>query len=259
MAAVLLSMAAFFVVPELFGFKLTSEHFQWIAIIWLTGSSNLLWSRQPTTWKKKFLDKLIWAKPIEPAHQRPTIEVRNPPYGYDPAFFELTKDYVDVTNGSLSYESKWRLQEMEDTLLRIGHWDGPHHGRRYKIFHAQQEAGVVEFYGLGLSERRHLIDVHLDWVRFFSADSVRNFLRTVASQLCSATHDDWAATMKQIDTAMFDVAWNAMQFSPIHNLPSSLNHDPGELDVSFSGDYTVSVNRRKNARRAHRRSADHSQ
>ena len=77
-APILLSTTAVFVVPELFGFKLTSEHFLWIAIIGLWMSSNLLWSRQPTTWKKKFLDKLIWAEPIEPAHQRPTIEARNP-------------------------------------------------------------------------------------------------------------------------------------------------------------------------------------
>jgi hypothetical protein len=40
-----------------------------------------------------------------------------------------------------------------------------------------------------------------------------------------------------------------MQLSSIHDLPSALNDDPGELDVSFSGDYTVSVNRRNNARR----------
>jgi hypothetical protein len=59
-AAILLSTTAVFVVPELFGFKLTSEHFQWIAFIGLWMSSNLLWSRQPTTWKKKFLDAFFW-------------------------------------------------------------------------------------------------------------------------------------------------------------------------------------------------------
>jgi hypothetical protein len=47
---------------------------------------------------------------------------------------------------------------------------------------------------------------------------------------------------------MLDVAWHTMQFSSIHDLPSSLNDDPCELNVSFSGDYSVSVRLRRNAR-----------
>ena len=70
----------------------------------------------------------------------------------------------------------------------------------------------------GLRRSNHYTHVHLNWVRFFSAGSVRGFLQAVASQLCSANHDNWAAAQKQIDTVMLDVAWDAMNFSSIHNL-----------------------------------------
>jgi hypothetical protein len=113
MAAVLVFAAPVFVVPELFGFKWTSEHFQWIAIIGLMVSLSLLWSLQPnppTTWKKEFLDRLLWAQPIEPAHQRASIDAGNLSHAPAfPAFLELTQDFADVVNESLK-ESQWRLQ-----------------------------------------------------------------------------------------------------------------------------------------------------
>jgi hypothetical protein len=190
------------------------------------------------------LEKLIWAEPIEPVHQRPVIQTENPPWGYDPSFFALTDDYVDQTNELLSYETKWRLLEVAETDLKLVYFESPLHGRRYKVFHAHQAVGTLEFYGLG---GEHHIIVHLNWIRFFSANAVREFLLTVATDLFSSEQERAVARQK-IEMEMVDAAWQALQFSSIHDVPSSLNNDPGELDVSFSGDYTVSVNRRNNAR-----------
>jgi hypothetical protein len=259
MAPALVFVAAIFVVPELFGFKLTNEHFQWILIIFLMASLSQLWSRQPnppTTWKEEFLDRLLWAEPIEPAHQRASIDARNLPNDPAlPAFLEVTQDFADVVNESLK-ESRWRLQE--DGLV-INDWDEGSY-RRYKIFHAQEEVGVVKFSNLGFGD--HYIDVHLRWARFFTAISVRDFLRRVGNQVCTA-ENGLAVANERINVAMLDAVWQALQFGsfypaglrlyregvePTGPLPSSLNDDPGELDVSFSGDYTVWVNHRNEVR-----------
>jgi hypothetical protein len=74
------------------------------------------------------------------------------------------------------------------------------------------------------------------------------FLVAVATLLCGS-EQELAVVRRTIEMAMNDAAWDALQFSSIHDLPSSLNDDPGELEVSFSGDYNVSVDRRNNLMR----------
>jgi hypothetical protein len=178
--------------------------------------------------KRKFIKQLsdLRSKPITPKHQPPKT-------GEDQLFFDDFADFANVVNQRLADWSRWRLQELPETLLPTVLSDEYTPGRNYAVFYNQAQVGK-----LGIAPGFYRADhpdvtthIHLDYARLLPFDTIRDFLKSIAGYTCR--HDDkkYFQAQQAIDRAMMEALWRSNQLD-VRNfrLP-----DIGEINLQFSG------------------------
>jgi hypothetical protein len=190
---------------------------------------------KPAKLKKKFIEALLYSKPIVPKHEAPENLVGSLVFDNDRQFFDDFRDFGEVVNlwlaDEYSHSRRWRLQELSDTELRHHYSDMLSYGRRFSIFHNQVCVGDLEI-SAGPRYSPETPNVHLDiklrWVRVLGFENVVGFLREIAGY----TQADFRESRWAIDHAVLGVLcetqeiWDDDDFEPGY----------GDLELCLSGE-----------------------
>jgi hypothetical protein len=201
-------------------------------------------ARSPPRPNKKFLKNLLYAAPIEPDHERPKVigdEYPSLASDDDRRFFVDFAEFVDVVNCWLAEKyvgSRWRLQELPTTELRLNHFSsGPEFGRRYALFHNQIKLGELEI-SPSISYSTETPEVHtnieISWARLLSMDDITNFLDCIAMHVTNPRQDsaEYAAARRTIHFALTKCLWGTYRVSEFKGFEAQ---DWGELELSLDG------------------------
>jgi len=188
--------------------------------------------------------KLLWdSDPITPRHERPKVIGDNHPSlasDADRRFFADFADFGDVVNWWFADEyrsSRWRLQELPTTELRIGFRDSPAYGRRYAIFHNQTRLGELEVqpaYKYSTEEPQVYATIQIRWIRLLSITDVADVLDGFAVHVTEqkSKSDEYIAARQTIHYALTKALWDAHRISKYDDLDGT---DWGELELNFHG------------------------
>jgi hypothetical protein len=185
--------------------------------------------------KKKFYWDLVRGPAITPTHSRPEPinELRWGLSEADRQFFDDFYDFGDVVNWWFAEDynqSRWRLQELKDTELKIGNYDSPSYGRRYEVFCGPTKLGTLEIraaYKYNVSETNVNASIELQWVRLLGFDTLAEFLGGVATHIDSSEESG-----KRIHAEITRSLWNSLDITP-DDYDGLL--DWGELEITLTG------------------------
>ncbi len=168
-----------------------------VVIVFINAMATIaLWqaaARKPEKLKKKFFNALLHSDPIVPKHRPPKAIGE----GFESLvreghqkFFEDFEDFADVVNWWFADEyvgTRWRLQELPDTILKHDMSDMPNFGRRYEVFYNQVRVGTLEVSPDLLAKKRSVYtNIQLEWVRLLSVYIIRELLGGIALHVCEA-------------------------------------------------------------------------
>jgi hypothetical protein len=197
--------------------------------------------------------------PIEPKHNPPTSIEQE---GFetfisdaDRMMFRDFEAFGTAINKRLRWGG-WRLQERH-TPLAMDH-EGPRFGRSYTIYYNALELGRLEVVvdllkGYSAEAPHVLADVDLDYLQFFSYETARSFLQTLAHELCADTQPSLDRLTATVESALSEFLWETVRLPdvllPFHQRLEGqplLYLDRGELAES-SRQFWGSLEKRINA------------
>jgi hypothetical protein len=188
-------------------------------------------SRKPPRPNRRLIRSLWNSKPIIPKHTPPTPTKFS--YEGDRHFFSDFSRFADAVNGMLandSVRSRWRLQELSDTL--IADISGPDFGRTYAVFHNQEKIGKIQISGAhdyGTKNYRVHTRLQLRWVRLLDFDDLSGFLRWIAEHVVDHRPEsiEYIRTRQIITDAMLKVLWDT------HRIDEDMDAGQSWGDLSF--------------------------
>jgi hypothetical protein len=145
--------------------------------------------------------------------------------------------FADVVNWWLAdanFGSRWRLQELSDTGLKIGFMDSPVFGRRYAVFCGSIKLGTMEVQAGSDYARENttvLATIQLMWVRLLEYDSLMAFFEAILLHIADDAKSEDAAR-RSIHQALTQSLWDSLVIRD-DNLDGEI--DWGNLEVTLQG------------------------
>jgi hypothetical protein len=184
-----------------------------------------LWFRvaeKPPRPKRKFSKSLWQTEPIIPKHEPPKAisgSYPNLAHEEDRLFFQDFATFADVVNEWLADEhlrSRWRLQELPDTELKLRWYDRPAFGRRYALYYNQERLGSLEVaagYPYQKQEGTVHSDIELHSLRLLHFSAVTQLLSSLALHLVSTNPATsvYGEAQRTIQAALLSVVWDTQR------------------------------------------------
>ena len=145
--------------------------------------------------------------------------------------FDRSREYAVTVNTFLEETaSPWRLQEVNETLLRLAYED-PRLGRNYDVFYNSANAGVVCLHGKIVFPEKQGFDgfylqAEIRCAQLYSFEAMYSLLYWLTHPLVS-TPEDQKGFEDRIARAMAEAAW---EFSRDPETPANVDlylHGPG--------------------------------
>ena len=189
-------------------------------------------ARRPGKLKKQFITTLLHSEePIEPKHRLPKPLVEG--WGITKRvqqFFVDFKDFADVVNWWFSeVKTGWRLQELSDPELKIGHHESPAYGRRYDVYYNQVRIGTLEVFPF--LKGSVIARMRIEWVRLLPFSTMRDLLDGLALHVCDPypASEEYRNGRAAIDYSLKNVMWTGQRIT------ESDFQDYGNLDLRLDG------------------------
>ena len=229
-----------------------SFDFLTIVVIVNALATFVLWSgRRSEKIRKKFRKQLYDTEPITPKHRPPKAiggKFESLVSKEDRVFFADFADFANVVNWWLADRSRWRLQELPETELRLpmvfsGYEpQGPTFGRSYAVFYNQVRLGALEVepFSYSADDPRVITYIHLDDVRLLSFETIRDFFAAIAEHACYDSRDgkEYFKAQLAIDRAMTEALWRSNEVDVHNNMLDRIEGiapDYGEIDLQLDG------------------------
>ena len=230
-----------------------SFDFLTIVVIVNALATFVLWSgRRSEKIRKKFRKQLYDTEPITPKHRPPKAiggKFESLVSKEDRVFFADFADFANVVNWWLADRSRWRLQELPETELRLpmvfsGYEpQGPTFGRSYAVFYNQARLGALEVkphFSYSADDPRVITYIHLDGVRLLSFETIRDFFAAIAEHACYDSRDgkEYLEAQQAIDRAMTEALWRSNEVDVHNNMLDRIEGiapDYGEIDLRLDG------------------------